>query len=463
MIRITNTQHWILEQVKKNPDKIFVKTTKENFSFSESLEKAKNVYNYCVKRKIKPNSRVAVLVKHNADFIFTVLGLWLNGAVPVLIDKNQTAPEIDEQKKIAETDISIIPGEINFNSVHNKKNIEYEFNSENFSLILFTSGSTGKIKAVVHTYTSLYQSCINSDKFINHSKDDIWLASLPFFHIGGFSIFFRTLICGCKIAIPDSLNTLGIINSVKQHSPTLASFVSTTFERMVQKKKSPWPNLRILFLGGGPLNQNKINNFVSKNWPIAKVYGSSETCAMVTAVMASEISKNKNFCGNALGDTIIQIDKENNILVYTKALFKGYFINGTLNNTSFKNKFYCTGDLGKITNNNLEIFSRRTDLIITGGKNVYPAEVENIIKKNYKVKDVKVLSLDDDEWGQIVTVVIIPLNGQLIDYNEFKIKLKKYLSGYKIPKKMLLLQNFPQTPTGKINIQKLKKMILASG
>lgn len=461
MITVSNQSHWIIQQAEQNPDKKFIVTPTQKFSFSETLEKAFVIYNYCKKNGFDKNSRIGVLSSHNADFIFTILGLWLSECTPVLINKSQTDLEIEEQKKTARVSDLIDPSNFDFAVKIKTKKSSLNFLPDDFALIIFTSGTTGKTKAVVHTFSSLYQSIKNCDSFINHNSEDIWLASLPFFHIGGFAIFLRALICGCQITIPKSLLTEDLTHSVKTNSPTFASFVTTTFYRLIEKNISPWKNLRILFLGGGPLNQNKIFDFVNSGWPIAKVYGSSETCAMITAEMASKYNRAENLCGKQLGDVEIKIDNQQNITVKTKALFAGYFQSNSLDDSKIKNHFYSTGDIGELKSNHLNIFSRRSDLIISGGKNIDPLEIENIIRANFDVKDVKVFALEDTQWGQQVTAAIIP-NGNQIAYDNFKTQLKKNLSGYKIPKQIFYVEKFPETATGKIDLQKLKK-ILQSG
>lgn len=458
MINISNTDHWILQQARLNPEKTFITTETKIYSYQHVLNKSFQFMNYFSEKNFSSN--IGVLTKTNENLIFAVIGLWLNGLTPVLIDKSLTDYEISELKKTADVSQVIDPDNPVFKNADLEEKQFAPFNPEKPALIIFTSGSTGKSKAVMHTFNSLYQSVVNSDALINHTSEDNWLASLPFFHIGGFAIFLRALISGCQLTIPASLEISEILNSIEKHKPSLVSFVTTTFNRLTSKKNSPWENLRFLFLGGGPLNHNQIEHQIKLNWPVVKVYGSSETGAMITAITSEEILSVSKSCGKPIGDVEIKLDDQNNILVKSNSLFSGYLNSQTIDKSDFKNDFYSTGDIGEIINGHLIITSRKNDLIISGGKNIDPREIEEAIKNTFRITDVIVFSIKDDEWGEMVCCAIIPFKNQKFEYNKFKTKLKEVLSAYKIPKQIFFIDSFPETSVGKIDKQKLKKILL---
>lgn len=164
------------------------------------------------------------------------------------------------------------------------KNYEAAFAENKTSLMLFTSGSTDKPKAVVFTFKNFLNSVVQTNELINASEKDSWLASLPFYHIGGFMIFVRALINGSSLIIPDSLTHTAIANSINEFKPGYISFVSTQLSRMIDENVKPDENLKAVFVGGGPVENNLIISAKEKGWKILKVYGSTETCSMVTAL-----------------------------------------------------------------------------------------------------------------------------------------------------------------------------------
>lgn len=461
MIKINNDQYWLTQQTELNPNKDFILLKNKSLSFNDTFQSANLIFQYFQKQQLPKFSNVAVLTDSNEKLFYTILGLWYSGLVPILINKSQTKNEIDEQIKIANCKFVFNPDEFSFDSSCSKTFSFSVFSPNEKALIIFTSGSSGKGKAVIHTFNSLFQSVKNSDSFINHTENDIWLASLPFYHIGGIAIFLRALICGTTICLTNSFSTKDIFSAIEKYSPTLLSLVQTMFDRIVSSSIQPWSKLRMLFLGGGPMDNKKITELIKLGWPIAKVYGSSETAAMITGISSDHIHKHPESCGLPLGDTRIKLIN-NNLFVKTKSLFLGYQNYANIDKSKIEDDFYDTGDIGYLENNHLIINSRRTDLIITGGKNVDPIEIEQVIKLNFDIVDVKVFSIKDKEWGEIVTAAIIRKKGINIESTEITKRLKSSISNYKIPKIIIFIDDFPYNSIGKIDLLKLKNMAKSS-
>ena len=454
---LTNKNHWILEQLEHNPEKVFIETESDKFTFKEVYQNSLFFFNKFSEFDLQKNSRILIQTSHSPNSLFAVIGAWLCGLTPVVIDSKLTQSETEVLLKLTDCVFKIEPEIFNpeFNTILQKNFAE--FNSANEALVICTSGSTGKPKAVLHTFKSLFQSALNSDSLINHTTNDKWLASLPFYHIGGFLIFIRALIFSSQICISENLSTEKIAESMKYFNPTLCSLVPTMFDRLLTIQTNPWEKLKLLFLGGGPINSEFVIKQIKKGWPIAKVYGSSETGAMVTGICKEDILVNPDSCGNPFGDVKIKIENEN-IFVKSNSLFSGYLDGDKLISPINNDGYFNTQDLGKLNETGLTIFSRRNNLILTGGKNVDPLEVQEIILTNFDVDDVIVYPTDNIEWGQIVTAAIVLKPEKTYSETEIKSKLKSKISAYKVPKKILFIREIPLTKLGKIDYKKLKKL-----
>ncbi len=239
----------------------------------------------------------------------------------------------------------------------------------------------------------------------------------------------------------------------------------TTLDSLLKENVSPNKNLKYVFLGGGPSQTELITEAVKKSWPIVKVYGSTETCSMITALHPDEIKSKSDSSGKLIGQNKIKIMSKNKndfgeVAVFSKSLFKEYYNDQSTTNNKLKNGWYLTGDFGRIDNEDyLYIESRRDDLIISGGENITSYEVESAIKKHPFVKDVFVFALQDKTWGQIVCAAIV---SETISEDVIKDFLKEKIASYKIPKRFFIVNEIPRNEMGKANRTELLKQLKLS-
>ncbi len=336
--------------------------------------------------------------------------------------------------------------------------------------MMFTSGSSGKSKAVMLSYENLIQSALIGDQILNQNKNDKWLASLPFYHIGGFSIIVRAFLSDASLIIPDSLNIEDISRAIEKHKPTLASFVSVQLQRLIDNNIRPNNELKNVLIGGGFTSRELSLAAIKKGWKITRVYGSTEVSSFVTAITVEDIQSKPGSSGKALYPNEILIVNESKmnvpantrgeIIVNSPAVAKGYYKNQEETSQKIINGFYYTGDIGYLDNDGyLFVEARREDLIISGGENIVPKEVESAILNNSVVEDVFVFGLNNSEWGQEVAAAIVLKKNRKISSNELKLFLKKKLAGYKIPKKIFFISEIPRTSLGKVQKEKLLKVI----
>lgn len=418
---------------------------------------------------------VPILISNSVRFIEVVLALWELGKCPVPFNLRWTPTEIAEiiysynfrfiiyeKEQLSKLESSNIQ-KIDADNLSKKSLImpTFERDIETEGLVIFTSGSSTKPKGVVHSFYSLFNSVLNTQEVLNLNPGDKILASLPFYHIGGFQIITRALLNGCEIIIPKDLSIDSIYDAIKEFSPSHLSLVSTQLKRLIELNLIPDKSIKSTLVGGGFIEDELMIQASKEGWNPLRVYGSSETCSFITAANAIEIESKPNTVGKPLKNCKIKINNEGEILISSNSLFKGYLTEDLMVAKTFENNFYASGDIGYLDNDGyLFIEAKRTDLIITGGENVNPFEVENQILKIDGVQEVCVFAKLDKEWGQIIAAAIVTSkNLSDKDLSEF---LRGRLSGYKIPKKFYFTDSLPKISIDKIDRKKIIELYKTS-
>ncbi|MBS3944062.1 MAG: AMP-binding protein, partial [Melioribacter sp.] len=219
---------------------------------------------------------------------------------------------------------------------------------------------------------------------------------------------------------------------------------------------------------GGHLDTALCSLAINKGFPVVKVYGSTETCSMVSALSTEDFSGKPESVGKPLGDTEIKIADKNGsflesyrlgeIFVRSKSLLKKYFSDADESSKKLTDGYYRTGDFGWLDGEGfLHIKLRREDLFVTGGENVNPKEVEQFIIQLPSIIDTYVFAEPDETWGQIICAAIVT-NGS-ITANELNEQLKNMMASFKVPKKFYFLERIPRNDLGKIEKEKLMKLL----
>lgn len=483
MMLLNGKNFWLDEQANKIPGNPALISHSTKISYREFYDRCISAAKYFVNLGINENDHVGIFYDHNIDFFIVVNALWLIGAVPVPLSTRSNVEDISSLLEVADIkhlliheklynqfsqtsirNISVLRDEFYKTTSSIETSPQKYFSKDDPAVILFTSGSGGKPKAVLHTFNSLYESVKATDTFAELSEKDIWLASLPLYHIGGFMINIRALLSGAAVAYPETLKYDSIKTSLKLFNPTHISFVSTTLKNLLDDNFVFNKGIINIFLGGGPLDKNLCMQAINKGIPIVKVYGSTETCSMVTALHPSDFKRKPDSVGLPMNKSKIKIMNKNEdgvgeIVIKSPALFKKYYNDPLSTSDKLKEGEYFTGDFGRLDDEGyLYIESRREDIIITGGENVSVIEVENALKKIDGIKDAYSFAIENENWGQTVNAVVSLKENSNLTEDKIKEKLRTHFTSFKIPKRIFFIDTIPRTELGKVNKQELLKL-----
>jgi o-succinylbenzoate---CoA ligase len=462
------------ESLKVDPAATALIYNNEEVSYQSLSELVDKTSFFLLQQDIKENNTVCLLFNNRPEFIITILALWEIGAVPVPLNTKLLEKDLVEQITFLNPKRIIKSKE--FERIAIQKNdliIPYEklepakhklktqgFSKGKTALTLFTSGSSKKPKAVLLSFENLIQSALIGNKVLLHTEKDKWLASLPFYHIGGFSIIFRSLMFGTSIVVPASISNDNIKEAITKYHPTLASLVSTQLKKFVDINFIPPKELRMVLLGGGFSDKELILKAIDLKWNIAKVYGSTETSSFIAIMDKDEVKRKPEASGKAIlpnqvfiysGDEETLSMKSGEVIVKSPAVMKGYYKSSSETKTKLKKDLFATGDIGYLDEEGfLFVEAKRSDLIVSGGENIFPAEIEKKILIHKDIKEVCVIGIEDKTWGQVVSAAVMLKKNAELSASELKNFLKDKLAGYKIPKKILFVDELPKTELGKV-------------
>ncbi len=331
--------------------------------------------------------------------------------------------------------------------------------------IVFTSGTTGKPKGAQITFGNLYHSALASAERLGASPDDRWFCPLPFYHVGGLSIYFRSCLYGSAVIVPEYSMTETFAQQMRVSEATLVSLVPTQLYRMLEAGFEPPKSLRLILLGGGAATPELVARYIERNLPIALTYGLTECASQVATATPDQVRAKPGTVGKPLSGTTVRIVDEQGrnlpegeygeIVVSGATVMRGYLGQAETNGT------FHTGDIGYLdADGDIWIVQRRSDLIVSGGENVYPSEVEAVLRQHPAVEDACVVGIADAEWGQRVAAMVALRAGETVTEGDLIDFSRERLAGYKQPRKIVFVDELPQTASGKIQRRNVREWLM---
>ena len=338
------------------------------------------------------------------------------------------------------------------------------------AVMIYTSGTTGKPKGAVLSHHNL---TVNGRDLKNHwgfSSADVLLHSLPIFHVHG--LFFAThcvMLSNASMIFLPKFDAAKIVQHLER--ATVMMGVPTYYTRLLghpEFDRKLCSRMRLFISGSAPLRQDTFAEFEARTGlKILERYGMSETGINTSNPLEGE--RRLGTVGLSLGKSELRIvnnadeplpsDEIGQVQVKGENVFQGYWQMPEKTKAEFtQDGFFRTGDLGFLSSDNyLTLVGRAKDLIISGGMNVYPKEVENCLNQISGVVESAVIGLPDPDFGEAVTAVLVVDENFQLSRQELKLLLKPELANYKIPKQTFIVENLPRNAMGKIQKNKLRE------
>ncbi len=339
-------------------------------------------------------------------------------------------------------------------------------------VILFTSGTTGRPKGAVLTEGNFRASARASEANLGAHPAPCWLGTLPLFHVGGLAMLTRTAYDGGCLVLRARFDEQDTNRAIDEEGVTHASFVATTLERVLDARKDRRvpSTFRLALIGGGPVPAPLLARARAAGILALQTYGLTEACSQVTTERPDEADGRT--AGRALpglsvrivgaGGEPLEAGREGDIEVRGPTVMSGYLNRPEATREAFHDGWLRTKDLGVLDGTGrLTVLSRRTDLIVRGGENIYPAELEAVLASHPAVKEVAVVGVPDAKWGEVpVAFVVTRDEGALPE--ELGAWCRESLAGFKVPARFLKLPALPRNAMGKVERRVLREQLQAA-
>ena len=334
------------------------------------------------------------------------------------------------------------------------------------------------------TLENHFWSAVASAFRLGVDPQDRWLLCMPLYHVGGMAIVLRSCLYGTAVVLHSRFEPAAVNEALEAQQITLVSLVPTMLHRLLEARgERPMPpTLRCILLGGAAAPPALLERCLALNLPVATTYGLTEAASQVATATPAEVRRKPGTVGKPLLFTEVRILDEDGrelppgeigeIAVRGPTVMQGYYPAVSGQRSAFSRQasavsgqppvadaeswkleadgWFHTGDLGYLdADGDLWVVQRRTDLIVTGGENVYPAEVERVLLAHPDVREACVVGVEDAEWGQRVAAAVVLREDAELTEEALVAFCRERLAGYKVPRILRFVDALPQTASGK--------------
>ena len=357
-------------------------------------------------------------------------GAWRIGAAPAVMDQNsplraQWGTDLERIWNVGLAGSSTSPARLH--------------------TVVLTSGSGGDPRPVRISHSNVAAAVAASQDRLGNTNNDRWLLTLPLFHVGGLSILWRSAAAGGTVAIHDRFDPNRVARAIKSGSVSFASLVPTMLYRLLEADPGPYEGMRGLLLGGAAASRDLVEHGLDAGLPILQTYGMTETATQIATVAPGEAFESLGTTGRPVEGMQVTTGGGGvgEIVVSGPAVSPGYL--GEEDRTGG----HRTGDIGYLDEKGrLVVLGRADDMVITGGENVYPARVADVLNAYQGFDRVEVVGVPDPEWGQVLVAVVV---GDAESRGRIEQWAQQRLSRHEIPKQWAFVDTIPLQSGGKVD------------
>ncbi len=494
---------WLTRCAQNRPEHLALQSEGTHWSFAELNQQATQLARQLTTINVQEGSRVALLAANGLSFVACVHALTRLGAILVPLNTRLTLEELCWQLRdvhaallISDANYAPLAARIGQNLPHLPRATFAPTESKDAGIVLselaetdislrtlidldatqaimYTSGTTGRPKGALITYGMQWWNAIGSALNLGHNPDDRWLACMPFFHIGGLSILMRSVIYSISVIAQQKFDPVAVNQAIIEDRVTIISVVAVMLQRMLTALNTSgesYPStLRCVLLGGGPAPQSLLEDCTQRHIPVVQTYGLTEACSQAVTLAPEDALRKLGSAGQPLSPVQLHILHENRtavagesgeILLKGPTITPGYAERPEETARAFRDGWFATGDIGYLDEEGyLYVLDRRSDLIISGGENVYPAQIEAVLLAHPDVEEAGVCGQADLQWGQVPIAFVHLHSGSNTSAEELLDYAAHRLARYKQPGAIYFVEQLPRNSSGKLLRRELPRLL----
>ena len=486
---------WLAKHAVYTPDKtaIIDVAVGRRYTYREFNNEANRFHEFFTKLGVKPGDRVSVLLPNSADLLFVLFGCTKLGAIFVPLNFKLAAPEL--ASIVADAQPSIVLYASEFRELadalqpavralcleevrvqlvgvpaDNPRRIPCELEAP--QMLLYTSGTTGKPKGVIVSHRHVLWNAINTSLRMLTATDTV-LIHTPMFYTGGMNVYtLPAFYLGATVAIMKSFDANEVLRQVERLRITALFAVPTQLMMMADSAvfgTIGLNSLRYVISGGAPCPVPLIERWIDRGIELRQGFGLTEVGPNAFGLNSQDVSRKAGsigFPGFSIEARIVDDhgedvgdDEVGELIIRTPAMCSGYWNDAEQTAAAIRGEWFHTGDLARRdVEGYYYIVDRKKDMFISGGENVYPVEIEQVLRLHPKVVDVAVVGVAHSKWGEVGCAVVVlrphesVVEGELLSFCVGKI------AKFKIPKQLIFAEELPRTSSGKVRKQDLKDL-----
>ncbi|SOC41847.1 o-succinylbenzoate--CoA ligase [Ureibacillus acetophenoni] len=482
--------YWIRKRANITPNRVALIGENREFTYQDLFSEVNRVSAFLQQKlHLKKGERFAILSQNRVEYLITYFAAAQLGFVAVPLNIRLSASELAYQIQdsgakaiLYESELKSLFDElhqlVSFESAHTFEegyavfpmdNIQHDF-SEGIPndpyIICYTSGTTGKPKGAVLTQENMFWNALNNQYALDLTSSDKCLVILPLFHIGGIGLFaFPTFLSGGTVIVPGKFHPKNVLKIIEDLQVTVMMGVPTIFNTLKNEEsfhQTDFKSVRVFCSGGAPCPVELIEDYHKKGIPLYQGFGMTETSPTVFMLSKEDfqrkvgsIGKPVMFCEIDLVDDLGKSVKQGEVgelIIKGGNVFKEYWGLPEKTAEAIIDGWFYTGDLAyKDEEGYIYIAGRKKDMIISGGENIYPLEIEQVIGELKEVNEVAVIGIQDEKWGEVpIAIVSLKENESLLE-EQVQNYCSRKLAKYKVPKQVVFLDDLPKNATGKLD------------
>jgi fatty-acyl-CoA synthase len=490
----TNIGHLMARRALLTPNREGLVCDAVRRTYAQLNERANRLANAMRALGVRHGDRVAILALNEPEYFDLLFGLGKIGAILVPVNYRLAAPEV--QFILADSGAQVVffgaeftgvidsvRGEVpakNFvalcddapewsmpyNSLLGNASAdepEIQGGGDDTLTILYTSGTTGRPKGAELTHSYYFWSALNCMATLGVAIGDTPLIALPLFHIGALAGPPWFVYQGARTVLMRSLDPKRFLELLGEEKVTGFGSVPVLldFLKFVPNfEQYDWSSVKVILVYAAPVPVTLLKEYAAAGIEVRQLYGLTE-CNTASVLSTEDALSKAGSCGRPFFHTDIRIvdehdrdvepEEKGEVLLRAPNVMKGYWNRPADTAAALRNGWLYTGDIARVDRDGyMYIMDRKKDMIISGGENIYPAEIEDLLLANPKIADVAVIGYPHETWGEAVKAIVVRKQGEDLSEQELIQWCQGRIGKFKIPKKVEFVESIPRTPTGKI-------------